>query len=107
MVNYSLSGREVTFDDCKGGAHPGKLAALDGQPRSAYVVAYLSQKGFHDLLHNYPQVAVRIPRNLAKIVRISTDRIIDLSTVGSNKRLQAKFLRLAKPSMKVENTGEI
>ena len=40
-------------------------------------------------------------------MRISTDRIIDLTTVGSNKRLHAEFLRLATPGMKVENAGEI
>ena len=38
---------------------------------------------------------------------ITTDRINDLSTVGSNKRVHAEFLRLAKPGMKVENTAEI
>ena len=59
------------------------------------------------MLHNYSQVAVRIPRNLAKIMRISTYRINDLSTVDSNKRVHAEFLWLAKPGMKVENTAEI
>jgi len=114
VVNYSLSGREVTFDDREGGAYFGELAALDGEPRSANVVALeetvvasLSQEGFHDLLHNYPQVAVRILKNLAKIVRISTDRIMDLSTLGANNRVHAELLRLAKPGMKDDNTAEI
>ena len=40
-------------------------------------------------------------------MRISTDWIIDFSTMGSNKRVNAEFLRLAKPGMKVENTAEI
>ena len=40
-------------------------------------------------------------------MRISTDLIIDLRTVGSNKRVHAELLRLAKPDMKVENTAEI
>ncbi len=39
VVNYSLSGREVTFDDRKGGACFGELAALDGEPRPANIVA--------------------------------------------------------------------
>ena len=39
VVNYSLLGREVTFDGCKGGACFGELAALDGEPRPANIVA--------------------------------------------------------------------
>src|SRR3546814_5661443 len=39
VVNYSLSGREVTFDDLVAGEYFGELAALDGLPRSANCVA--------------------------------------------------------------------
>ena len=40
-------------------------------------------------------------------MRISTDRMNDLSTVGSNKRVHAEFLRLAKPGMKFGNSADI
>jgi CRP/FNR family cyclic AMP-dependent transcriptional regulator len=39
VVNYSLSGREISFDDIETGGYFGELAAIDGQPRSANVVA--------------------------------------------------------------------
>lgn len=39
IVNYSLSGREITFDDLAEGQYFGELSALDGLPRSASVVA--------------------------------------------------------------------
>lgn len=114
VVNYSLSGREVTFDDREGGQYFGELAALDGEPRSANVVALeetvvacLSQEGFHELLVSYPQVALRLLQNMAKIVRVSTDRIMDLSTLGANNRVHAELLRLAKPGLKENNTAEI
>ena len=114
VVNYSLSGREVTFDDREGGTYFGELAAIDGEPRSANVVALeetvvasLSQTDFHDLLNTYPIVAVRILKNLAKIVRISTDRIMDLTTLGANNRVHAELLRLAKPGMMDDNTARI
>ena len=106
VVIYSFSGREVTFDDREAGDYFGELAALDGEPRSANVVALeetvvaiLSQEGFHRTLMNYPQVAVRILKNLAKIVRISTDRIMDLSTLGANNRVHAELLRLLRPML--------
>ncbi len=114
VVNFSLSGREVTFDDREGGEYFGELAALDGEPRSANVVALentvvacLSQEGFHDLLLTYPQVAVRILKNMAKIVRISTDRIMDLSTLGANNRVHAELLRLAGNNIEDDNTARI
>jgi len=37
VVNYSLSGREITFDDIIAGGHFGEMAAIDGEPRSATI----------------------------------------------------------------------
>ena len=39
VVNYSLTGREVSFDDKGAGDYFGELGAIDGQPRSANVIA--------------------------------------------------------------------
>ena len=39
IVDYSLAGREITFDDIEAGGYFGELAALDGAKRSASVVA--------------------------------------------------------------------
>ena len=114
VVNYSLSGREVTFNDREGGAYFGELAARDGEPRSANVVALddsvvaiLSQEGFHEMLMAYPQIPVRILKDLAKIVRISTDRIMDLSTLGANNRVHAELLRLAVKNLSDDDTAHI
>ena len=114
VVNFSLSGFEVTFDDREDGEYFGELAALDGEPRSANVVALentvvacLSQEGFHDMLLTYPQVAVRLLMNMAKIVRISTNRIMDLSTLGANNRVHAELLRLAGSNIQDDNTARI
>lgn len=37
VVNFSMSGREISFDEREAGAVFGELAALDGEPRSATV----------------------------------------------------------------------
>ena len=39
IVNYSLSGKELTHEDLDAGSYFGELSALDGQPRSACVLA--------------------------------------------------------------------
>ncbi len=38
VVNYSPTGREVTLDDIGPGGYFGELAAIDGGPRSAFVM---------------------------------------------------------------------
>ena len=39
VVNYSFSGREISYEDMEGGQLFGELAAIDGRPRSASVLA--------------------------------------------------------------------
>ncbi len=114
VVNYSLSGREVTFDEVEAGGYFGELAALDGRPRSANVVALtettvacLSPDAFKDLLFRHPQVGWRIMQHMAAIIRTSTDRIMDLSTLGANNRVHAELLRLAQLGRRENNTAVI
>ena len=112
VVNYSVTGREVTFDEREEGEYFGELAALDGEPRSANVIALnklnvacLSQEAFNRLLLEHPQVTLKILNGLAKIVRASNKRIMDLSTVGANNRVHAEILRLAIPGVRTDNTA--
>lgn len=106
IVNYSLSGREVTFDDLGKGSHFGELAAIDSEPRSASVmaisqcnIASLSQDRFMDLIEQNSAVSVKLMRGLTKMVRAATLRIMDLSTLAANNRVQADLLRQARNQM--------
>ena len=114
VVLYSMSGREITFDDVEAGGHFGELAAIDGQPRSASVialtdtlVAFMSPRLFQDIVTNHPKIALNVMQRLAAIVRSNTGRIMDLSTLGANNRVHAELLRLAKATLKADNTAEI
>jgi len=114
VVNFSLSGREITFDEMIPGRYFGQLAALDNQPRSANVIAVedsvlasLSQEPFKDLLLIYPEIALKLLVEMAQIIRTSTDRIMDLSTIGANNRVHAEILRLAQEDMLDDNTAKI
>jgi len=114
VVNYSLSGREITLDDLTEGAYFGELAALDGAPRSASVmalsdclVATLPQEQFLALLKTHSSISLKMMKSLAGIVRASTDRIMDLSTLAANNRVQADLLRLARMHMGDDNRAEI
>lgn len=114
VVNYSLSGREVTFDDLDAGTIFGELSALDSQPRSANVlalqnttVATMSHETFRSLLMEHPQVAIHLMERMAQIIRTSTERIMDLSTLGANNRVHAELLRLARPCEEDDNNAVI
>jgi len=92
VTTYSAAGRQVTFRDFGAGEHFGELAAIDGMPRLADVVALESA-----LLASLPRAAFgRLLRDLAALVRQLSERVIDLSTLGVQQRLYAEVLRLAR-----------
>ncbi len=101
--NYSVSGQEITFSDLAEGSHFGELAALDGQPRSASVmalsdslIASIPPNHFLGMLEKYPSVARKVMVHLAQMVRNTTDRVMDLSTLGATNRVHADLLRRAQ-----------
>ncbi len=102
IVNYSFSGRGIILDELLPGSYFGELSAIDGLPRSARVVAlgeamiaFLPRPGFLRLMEDHPRLALKVMAQLAKIVRTSTQRIMDLSTLGANNRVHADLLRHA------------
>jgi CRP/FNR family cyclic AMP-dependent transcriptional regulator len=114
VVIYSASGREVAFDDLSPGAFFGELAALDGSPRSANVVALtssrvaiLSAAAFCRVVSETPVLALAALKHLAGIVRRSTERIMDLSTLGANNRVHGEVLRLARRVAPTGNRARI
>ena len=114
IVNYSLSGREIALDDVIQGGHFGELAAIDGEPRSASVMALadcvivsMPQKVFLAALERYPAISMAVMRQMAKIIRRSTDRIMDLSTLGANNRVHAELLRQAVANVNDDNEAVI
>ena len=104
VVNYSLSGREIAYATVSAGGYFGELSAIDGEPRSATVVALercllagITPELFNDLLLPHADIAIEVMRGLARIIRICDDRIMDLSTLGAVQRVYLELLRRAKP----------
>jgi CRP-like cAMP-binding protein len=103
VTTFSAGGRQVTFRDEDAGEMFGDLAAIDGAPRSADVVALedvlaasLTPAGFRALLAAEPLVQERVLQRLAGLVRSLSERVIDLSTLGVQNRIHAELLRLAR-----------
>lgn len=104
VVNFSRSGREVAYAVVNADGFFGELAAIDGEPRSATVVAVnkatlasLSPGLFIDLMSKHPEMLMAVVRRLAGIVRTCDDRIMDLSTLGAVQRVYLELLRMSKP----------
>ena len=104
VVNYAASGREIAFAVVEAGGHVGELSAIDGERRSATVVAVtdctigsLSAEAFGTLLERHAGVAVALLRHLSRIIRIGDERIAELSVLGAVPRVYRELLRLAEP----------
>ena len=106
VIKHSPSGREVTLADLQAGDLFGELAAIDGEPRSASVVAtsesvvaVMAGETLCRVMCDHPAVALAMLRRLAGMVRDSTARIMELSTLGAYNRVHAELLRMAKSNV--------
>lgn len=103
VTSYSSAGREISFRDLLEGTSYGEVAALDGLPRSADVVAIaptliasLPPASFRALLSDEWVVNERVLLRLSDLVRRLTDRVLDLSTLSVQRRIHDELLRLAR-----------
>lgn len=113
VVNFSAQGREIAYARLRAGDFFGELSAIDGEPRSANVVAHsacriavIPREVFHDLLRHRPDVAFRVLQKMARIIRTADERIMDLATLGAQSRVCIELLRLAKPDP-VGDSGDL
>lgn len=104
IVNVSLMGREVAFATVKVGDVVGELSAIDGEARSASVVAIedtllavLPSDRFRELLQKRGEISFRMLRRLAHMVRTGDQRIMELTTLAASQRVYAELLRMAGP----------
>jgi CRP-like cAMP-binding protein len=104
IVNFSPSGREVAYAVAGPGEYFGEMAAIDGLPRSATVVALedcvlgvISPLVFRELIEQHPKVGFVVMEKLVRIVRTSDDRIMDLATLSAYQRVYSELLKLVKP----------
>ena len=104
VMNFAPSGRIVAFAALQAGNLFGELAALDGQPRSATVVAatectfaVMPAAEFRRLVTTDPEIALTLMQRMAQIVRAGDERIFNLSALGATQRVCLELLRLSEP----------
>jgi CRP-like cAMP-binding protein len=104
VVSFSPLGREITFAAAQSGGMVGEMAAVDGRPRSASVVAVgeslvavLPSEAFVALLESHGDIALQLLRQLSAFLRNSGSRVLELSAVKAINRVYGELLRLAAP----------
>lgn len=110
---FSEAGREVAFRELTEGQSFGELSAIDGQPRSASVIALtdavvgsMTAADFVSTLRRYPDVAMAVLRSLTHLVRSLSERVHDFSE-KVEVRVCHELLRLAKDNMVDGRTARI
>ena len=114
VTTFSAAGREVVFGDMPAGQWFGDFAAIDGQARSADVVAMeatlvatMSPALFRRVLRENEEVSERVLKRLVGCLRELTERVYDFSTLGVQNRVHAELLRLARHAGIVDNGARI
>ena len=97
-----ISGSEIILRDIRDGEFFGELAALDGRPRSAgvmamtdSVIARMTPAMFRDTVHRHPDVCDQLLALLASQVRMLASRVREFSTFDVRHRIYSELLRLA------------
>ncbi|HEX2116930.1 MAG TPA: Crp/Fnr family transcriptional regulator [Alphaproteobacteria bacterium] len=111
---FAAGGQEVAFRDLGAGKSFGELSAIDGQARSASVVALepswiatLSRERFWTVLREHPSITQQLLRQLAALIRNLTERVVEFSTLAVRNRIQAELVRMAREAGVVRNQATL
>lgn len=100
----TIAGQDVILRDIGDGEFFGELAAIDGTPRSAGILALttvrlarMSAGVFRETLHAYPDVCDQLLGLFAGQIRRLSERVNEYGTLDVRHRIYAELLRLGRP----------
>ena len=96
--------REIILGDIEAGGYFGEMAAIDGQPRSAGIlaitdatIARMPATVFREIIHQYPDVSEQLLRQLVARIRTLDQRVNEFSSMHVKNRIYAELLRRSRP----------
>jgi CRP-like cAMP-binding protein len=108
ISRISDDGREVILSILSEGDFFGEMSILDGQNRSANVVTLedsrilvIRREDFLRMLHDFPQIAINLLKELAARLRKSDSQIKSLSLQNATGKVASTILRIADDSGKI------
>jgi CRP-like cAMP-binding protein len=106
VLLYSANGREVSLRDLAEGDMFGEMAAIDGEGRSASIVALddsrlmaMSRTDFRAAIEASTDAAMWLLGQLTARIRLMTERVFELSALNVQARLHCELLRMAARSI--------
>jgi CRP-like cAMP-binding protein len=100
---FAVNGRRITFNDKGPGEMVGELAAIDGRPRSAHVIAKTScrtaaikPQDFFVIIDAYPGIAAYLREHLVMQVRALSERVYEFNALCVKNRIHVELLRCAQ-----------
>ena len=110
VTRLSKDGREVILAMLNEGDFFGEMSLLDGESRSANIIALektkvltLDRNDFITVVNDYPQIAVQLLKELAKRLRKSDRQIASLSLSDAEKRIALCIIRFADEQGVIQN----
>ena len=99
VLIQSISGKELILRDIRDGEYFGELAAIDGLPRSAAIVAITNStiakmpaSVFRTAAYHHPDVCDQLLMLLTSQVRMLANRVNEYSTFDVRRRIYAELL---------------
>ena len=96
--------REVILADIEAGGYFGEMAAIDGKPRSAGILAMtdatfacMSAAVFREIRQKYPDVSEQLLQQLVTRIRTLDQRVDEFSSMHVKNRICAELLRRSRP----------
>ena len=110
VTRLSKDGREVILTMLNAGDFFGEMSLLDGESRSANVIALeetevltLNREDFLVVLHDYPTIAIQLVTEMAGRLRKSDRQIASLSLSDAEKRITMCIIRFADDQGVIKN----
>jgi CRP-like cAMP-binding protein len=96
--------REVILGDIEAGGYFGEMAAIDGRPRSAGIlaitaatIACMAAPVFREIVRQHPDVSEQLLRQLVSRIRALDQRVDEFSSMQVKHRIYAELLRRSRP----------
>ena len=110
VTRLSKDGREVILAMLNAGDFFGEMSLLDGEARSANVIALektevlsLARDDFLVVLHDYPKIAIQLLKEMTSRLRKSDRQIVSLSLSDAEKRIALCIVRFADEQGVIKN----
>ena len=110
VTRLSKDGREVILAMLNAGDFFGEMSLLDGEARSANVIALektevlsLNRNDFLVVLNDYPKIAIQLLKEMTSRLRKSDRQIVSLSLSDAEKRIALCIVRFADEQGVIKN----